>query len=86
MTRTCDNCKEQTTDATRARCLTCGDVMPAQPDDSSQASCSWYWVKRYAYAAWIGAICSEAGWYAWTYQFWVAVVPMVVFVVWREKK
>jgi hypothetical protein len=28
MTRTCDNCTEQTTDATRARCTTCACALP----------------------------------------------------------
>ena len=38
MTRTCDNCTEQTTDATMARCTTCACALPIQTDDSRPAS------------------------------------------------
>jgi hypothetical protein len=34
MTRTCDNCKEHTTDATRTFCTTCGYGMPIQTASS----------------------------------------------------
>jgi hypothetical protein len=38
MTRTCDNCKEHTTDATRTFCTTCACALPIQTADSRPAS------------------------------------------------
>ena len=41
-------------------------------------------VKRYSYALWLGGLCGAAGWHATSWQYWVAVMPMVITVVWRE--
>lgn len=43
-------------------------------------------IKKYAWAAWMGGAFSAAGWDAWDWQFYVAIIPIVFLVEWKCTK
>jgi hypothetical protein len=42
------------------------------------------YIKKYSYCVWLGAMCDTAGWHPWTWQFFVAAVPMIILVNLRD--
>jgi len=41
-------------------------------------------IKEYAWCFWCSAVLTVAGWSFLTWQFYVAVIPIVVLVEWKS--
>ena len=43
-------------------------------------------IRKWSWIVWAYGILAVAGWHVWQWQWWVAYVPLVLFIEWSHAK